>query len=69
MSKMCLRAKQNLYWSMINETIANKVENGIPCKTVARSQQKELAIPKEVPFRLWWKIQMDLLSVKENDVF
>ena len=50
MSKMHLRAKQSLYWPGINEEIRSKVENCIQCQTVARSQQKEPAIPIEVPF-------------------
>ena len=60
MSKMHLRAKQSLYWPGINDEIRNKVENCIPCQMVARSQQKEPAIPIEVPFRPLQKIGMDL---------
>ena len=64
MLKMCLRAKQSLYWPGINEEIRNKEENCIPCQTVARSQQKEPAIPIEVPFRPWQKLGMDLFFCK-----
>ena len=64
MSKMHLRAKQSLYWPGINEEIRSKVENCIPCQTIARSQQKEPAIPIEVPFRPWQKIGMDLFFCK-----
>ena len=48
----------------MNEEIRNKVENCIPCQTVARSQQKEPAIPIEVAFRPWQKIGMDLFFCK-----
>ena len=61
---MHLRAKQSLYWPGINEEIRNKVENCIPCQTVARSHQKEPAIPIEVTFRSWQKKGMDLFFCK-----
>ena len=64
MSKMQLRAKPSLYWPGINEEIRNKVENCIPCQTVARSQQKQPAIPIEVPFRPLQKLGMDLFFCK-----
>ena len=64
MSKMHFRAKQSLYWPGINEEIRSKVENCIPCQTVARLQQKEPAIPIEVLFRPWQKIGMDLFFCK-----
>ena len=62
--KNVFKGKQSLYWPGINEEIRIKVENYIPCQTVARSQQKELAIPIEVPFRPWQKIVMDLFFCK-----
>ena len=61
---MHLRAKQSLYWPGINEEIGNRLENCIPYQTVASLQQKEPAIPIEVPFRLWQKIGMDLFFSK-----
>ena len=64
MSKMCFRAKQSLYWPGINDDIRNKVENGIPCQTIARSQQKDPAIPIEVPFRPRQKIGVDIFFCK-----
>ena len=64
MSKMHLRAKQSLYWPGINEEFRIKVENCIPCQTIARSQQKDPAIAIEVPFRPWQKIGMDLFFCK-----
>ena len=64
MSQMHLRAKQSLYWPRINEEIRNKVGNCIPCQTIARSQQKEPAIPIEVPFRPWQKLGIDLFFCK-----
>ena len=64
MSKMHLMAKQSLYWPGINEEIRFKVENCIPCQTVARSQQKQPAILIELPFRPWQKLGMDLFFCK-----
>ena len=64
MSKMHFRAKQNLYWTVINEEIRNDVENCIPCQVVARAQQKEPTVPIEIPFRPWQKIGMDLFFCK-----
>ena len=64
MSIIHLQAKQSLYWPGINEEITIKVENCIPCQTIARSQQKEPAIPIIDPFRPWQKLGMDLFFCK-----
>ena len=40
------------------------VENCIPCQTVARSQQRQPAIPIEIPFRPGQKLGMDLYFYK-----
>ena len=64
MLKMQPRATQSLYWSGINDEIRNKVENCIPCQTIAKSQQKEPEIPTDIPFRPWQKIGMNLFFCK-----
>ena len=59
-SKMRLRAKNAIYWPGINKEIEAKVKTCRACQVVSRSQQKEPAIPIEVPSRPWQKLGMDL---------
>ena len=57
--KMCLKAKQSLYWLEISQ-----VENCHTYQAVARSQLKVPEIPKEVPFRPRHKTGMILFISK-----
>ena len=53
-TKMRLRAQTSMYW------IEDHVLHCVPCQIHSRSQQKEPAIPVEVPSRPWQKLGMDL---------
>ena len=50
-TKMTLRANGSMFWPNINKDIAKHVHSCVPCQTISNSQQKEPAIPIEVPSR------------------
>ena len=58
--KMKLRAKSAVYWMGLNKEIEEHVFKCEPCQIHGRSQQKEQAIPIEIPNRPWQKLGMDL---------
>ena len=57
---MKLRAQTSMYWLGLNIEIENHVMHCEPCQVLSRSQQKELAIPMEIPHRPWLKLGIDL---------
>ena len=57
---MQLRAPTSMYLIAIGKQIEDYVLHCVPCQTHSRSQQKEPAIPVEVPCRPWQKLAMDL---------
>ena len=57
---MTLRAKGSMFWPNINKDIAKHVHSCVPCQTFSNLQQKEPAIPIEVPHRLWKLLGMDI---------
>ena len=57
---MRLQAQTSMYWIGIGKQIEDHVSHCVPCQICSRSQQKEPAIPVEVPSRLWQKLGMDL---------
>ena len=59
-TKMRLKAETSIYWIGIGIQIEDHVLHCVPCKTHSRSQEKEPAIPVEVPSTLWQKLGMDL---------
>ena len=50
-----------MYWLGLNKEIENHVVHCEPCQVLSRSQQKEPAIPMEIPSRPWKKLGVDLL--------
>ena len=58
--KMKLKAQTNMYWLGLNKEIENHVMHCEPCQVISRSQQKEPAIPMEIPSRPWQKLGDDL---------
>ena len=58
--KMKLRAQTSIYWLGLNKEIENHVMHYEPCQVIRRSQQKESAIPMEIPSRPWQKLGVDL---------
>ena len=65
-SKMILRAQSSMYCPSITKHIAEYVHKCAPCQTISNSQQKEPAIPIEVPSRSWKLLGMDLFMHKSN---
>ena len=59
-TKMKLRAQTSMYWIGIGKQIEDNELCCVPCQTHSRSQQKEPAIPIEVPSRPWQKLGMDI---------
>ena len=57
---MKLRAQTSMYWLGLNKEIENHVMHYEPCQVLTRSQQKEAAIPMEIPSRSWQKLYFDL---------
>ena len=55
-TKMRLRAYTSMYWICIGKQIEDHVLDSVPCYTHSTSQQKEPAIPVEVPSRPWQKV-------------
>ena len=53
--KMKLRAKSAVYWMGLNKEIEEHVFKCEPCQIHGRSQQKEPAIPIEIPNTPWQK--------------
>ena len=49
-----------MYWLGLNKEIENHVVHYEPCQALGRSQQKEPAIPMDVPSRPWQQIGVDL---------
>ena len=60
MVEMKCMAQTSMYWVGLNKEIENHVMNCEPCQVLSRSQQKEPAIPMEVPSRPWQKLGIDL---------
>ena len=58
--KMKLRAQTSMYWLGLNKEIENHVMHCEPCQVLSKSQQKEPAIPMEIPSRPWQKLGVDL---------
>ena len=42
-----------MFWPNINKDIAKHVHSCVPCQPISNSQQKEPAIPIELPRRPW----------------
>ena len=59
-TKMRLRAQTSMYWIGIGKQIEYHMLHCEPCQIQGRLQQKEPAIPVEVPSRPWQKLGMDL---------
>ena len=49
-----------MYWLALNKEIENHVMHCEPCQVLGKSQQKEPAIPIEIPSRPWQKLGVDL---------
>ena len=58
--KMKLRAQTSMYWLGLNKQIENHVMHCEPCQVLSRSQQKEPAIPMEIPSISWQKLGVNL---------
>ena len=58
--KMKLRAQVSMYWLGLNKEIENHVMHCEPCQVLSEPQQKEPAIPMEIPSRPWPKLDVDL---------
>ena len=61
---MTLRAQSSMFWPVISKHIAQYIHPCAPCQTISNSQQKELAIPMEVPCRPWKVLEMDFFMHK-----
>ena len=48
-TKMTLRAQSSMFWPGINKQITEYIHSCDPCQTISNLQQKEPAIPMEVP--------------------
>ena len=59
-AKMKLRAQSSMYRIGLNKEIENHVMRCGPCQTICRSQQKEPAIPMEIPNRSWQRLGVDI---------
>ena len=57
---MKLRAQTSMHWLGLNKEIENHVMHCEPCQVLSKSQQKEPAIPMEIPSRPWQKLGVDL---------
>ena len=57
---MKLRAQTSMYWLGLNKEIENHVMHCELCQVLSKSQQKEPAIPMEIPSRPWQKLGVDL---------
>ena len=58
--KMKLRAQTSMYWLGLNKEIENHVMHCELCQVLSKSQQKEPAIPMDIPSRPWQKLGVDL---------
>ena len=65
-TKMTLRVQSSMLWSGISKQIAKYIHPCVPCQTISNSQQKESAIPKEVPCRPWQVLGMDFYMHKHK---
>ena len=63
---MTLRAQSSMFWPGISKQIAEYIHSCAPCQTISNLQQKELAIPMEVPYRPWKVLGMDFLMHKSK---
>ena len=57
---MNLRAQSSMYCIDLNKEIGNHVMRCELCQTISRSQQKETAIPMEIPNRPWQRLGIDI---------
>ena len=53
-------------WPGMSKQIAKYIHSCAPCQTISNSQQKELAIPMEVPCRPWKVLGMDFFMHKSK---
>ena len=56
--KLC--AQTSVYWLGINKEIDNHIMHCEQCQVLGRSQQKEPAMPMEIPSRPWQMLGVDL---------
>ena len=63
---MTLRAQSSMFWPGIGKQIAEYIHSYAPCQTISNSQQKEPAIPMEVPVRPWKILGMDFFMHRSN---
>ena len=63
---MKLRAHTSIYWLCINKEIDNNVMHWELCQALGKSQQKESAIPVEIPSIPWQKLGIDLFLQESN---
>ena len=57
------RARQVLYWPLINREIEDKIKNCPTCLTFRNRQPSERAIKRPVPQEPWTKLAADLLRL------
>ena len=65
-NKILLQAETNMFWPSNRKQMAEYVHSCAPCTTIRNSQQKEPAIPTEVPSRLWKVLDMEFFMHKSK---
>ncbi|XP_062614248.1 uncharacterized protein LOC134275989 [Saccostrea cucullata] len=64
----CLRkARDSLYWPLMNEEIKDFVSKCSTCSTFQRKQQKEPLMTHDVPDQPWSKLGIDIFTLKTED--
>ena len=63
-----LRARDSIYWTHIDRDIENLIKTCEKCQEFSRRNNKDLAIPRELPLVAWSLLELDLFTF-ENSTF
>lgn len=61
------KARDSLYWPLMNEEIKDFVSQCSTCSTFQHKQQKEPLMTHDIPEQPWLKLGIDIFSVKTDD--
>ena len=61
-----LRAHDSVYWPSINKDIENWIKTCDICQENARRNNKDPAIPREIPMTPWSTLEMDLFMLDDH---
>ena len=61
------RARESIYWPVLNGELKDLVSNCSTCLQHRNAQPKEPLIPHNIPTEVWSKIGTDLFSIKDKN--